>query len=206
MSQMNRIQAMPCIDEALNAKAPSWKALIHVDRRSIAVRLRWLALGGVLAFGLGLAGCKPNAESQDLGAGITGYNFTNGGVQEFYVQDMRGSNLPPYGGGGATSCCVKLPRQWTPDLKVKVDWTIGHYTAPWEKRKSMTIAEETACCWTERTLSKVVPIQRYGDGGEGLQVFFLPHDELEVWVFNAGPQNSEHPSQRGYPKKPADVE
>ena len=121
--------------------------------------LRWLLLGTALVLGLSLSACKPGEppKPKGYGASITGYNFTNEGVQEFYVQDMRGSNLPPYGGGGATSCCVRLPEQWTPDLTVTVDWTIGDYTLPWEQRKNMTIEEERACCWRQRTLRKVVP-------------------------------------------------
>jgi hypothetical protein len=88
----------------------------------------------------------------------------------------------------------------TPHLKVTVDWTIGHYTEPWEKRKHMTVAEESDCCWTQRTLSKTVPVERYGEKGGRLQVFFLPDDEVQVWVYDAGPQNPEHPSGRGYPR------
>jgi len=133
---------------------------------------------------------------------VSGYNFTSEGVQVFYVNGQWGSNLAPYVGGGVV-CCVRLPMKWTPDLKVKVDWTIGHYTRPWEQRKDMSIEQERACCWTQRTLSKVVPIQPYGAEGGGLQVFFLPDDELEIWVFDAGPQNPQHPSGRGYPRRPA---
>ena len=175
---------------------------------SITNLIRWLALGCVLALGLALAGCEPPAPRtpQPMAVGITGYNFTNEGVQEYYVNDSRGSNLPPYGGGGATSCCVRLPGQWTPGLTVKVDWTIGHYTQPWEIRKNMTIEQEEACCWTQRTLSKTVPVERYGDEGGGVQVFFLPDDDIKVWVSDYDLGFPGHPSGMAYPKKPASAQ
>lgn len=169
---------------------------------------RSIALACALALGLMLTGCGPPAphKPQDLVAGITGYNFTKEGVQEYYVNGSRGSNLPPYGGGGSTSCCVRLPEQWTPELTVKVSWTIGHYTQPWEKRKHMTVEQESVCCWAERTLNKTVPVERYGKEGGRLQVFFLPDDEIKVWVHNAGLLNPGHPSHMGYPKRPAEAE
>ncbi|WP_244917609.1 DUF3304 domain-containing protein [Pseudacidovorax intermedius] len=175
-------------------------------RMAIEVRVRRLiATAWVLATVGLLTGCQslvPQARTE-YSAGITGYNFTSEGVQSFYVQGMRGSNLPPYGGGGATSCCVQLPWQWTPDLKVKVDWTIGHYTRPWEQRKDMSIEQERACCWTQRTLSKVVPIQPYEAEGGRLQVLFLPNDEIEVWVSMWALGAPQHPSRRTYPTRPS---
>jgi hypothetical protein len=175
----------------LRQRFPRWRSLL-------AISLALLLIGA-------LSACKPAAQAPPgppppMNVGITGYNFTNEGVQEYYVDGSRGSNLPPLGGGGKTSCCVSLPDRWTPHLKVTVDWTIGHYTEPWEKRKHMTVAEESDCCWTQRTLSKTVPVERYGEKGGRLQVFFLPDDEVQVWVYDAGPQNPEHPSGRGYPR------
>ena len=49
-------------------------------------------------------------------------------------------------------------------------------------------------------------MERYGEEGGRLQVFFLPNDEIKVWIFDAGPQNPGHPSHMGYPKKPAGTE
>jgi hypothetical protein len=176
------------------------RALRHLPKAILAMLMALLLVGA-------LSACKPAAQAPPgppppMNVGITGYNFTNEGVQEYYVDGSRGSNLPPLGGGGKTSCCVSLPDRWTPHLKVTVDWTIGHYTEPWEKRKHMTVAEESDCCWTQRTLSKTVRVERYGEKGGRLQVFFLPNDEVQVWVYDAGPQNPEHPSGRGYPRNP----
>jgi hypothetical protein len=170
--------------------------------------VRWLALACALFMGLALTGCNPPAPrvAPAMAVGITGYNFTNEGVQEFYVNGNYASNLPPYGGGGGVSCCVSLPGQWTPGLTVKVDWTMGHWTTLYETRKHLTIAEQIKCCSIERTLSKTVPVERYGEEGGNVQVFFLPNDEIKVWVYDAGPQNPNHPSHMGYPKNPAKAE
>jgi hypothetical protein len=174
---------------------------------SIPTFVRWLTVCCALALGLVLAGCEPPAPrvAKDMAVGITGYNFTNEGVQEYYVNDRRGSNLPPYGGGGKTSCCVTLPGQWTPGLTVKVDWTMGHWTTPYETRKHLTIAEQIKCCSIERTLSKTVPVERYDEDGR-LQVFFLPNDEIKVWVSNLGLGHERHPSGMAYPKNPVSAE
>ena len=171
-------------------------------RQGGAVRLcRWLAMCILLAAGLGLAACKPTA-AKPMTVGITGYNFTAEGVQEYYVNGMRGSNLPPYGGGGSTSCCVSLPGKWTPELTVKVSWTMGRWTTPYESRKHLSVDEQIKCCSAERTLSKVVPVEPYDEKGGRLQVFFLAKDEMQIWVSEMGLLSPEHPSRMGYPKKP----
>ena len=55
-----------------------------------------------------------------------------------------------------------------------------------------------------RALSKTVPIEPYeADKMGSLQVFFLPDDQIKVWVYLAGPQNPGHPSRMGYPEPPA---
>lgn len=170
--------------------------------RGIGIRLlyRWLGASVMLAVALGLAACEASV-AKPMTVGITGYTFTSEGVQEYYVNGVRGSNLPPYGGGGSTSCCVSLPAKWTPELTVKVSWTMGHWTTPYESRKHLSVDEQIKCCSAERTLSKVVPVERY-EVAALVQVFFLPQDEIKVWVYDPGPQNPSHPSHMGYPKKP----
>jgi hypothetical protein len=167
--------------------------------------MRWLLRTAVVCLLLaGTLGCKPDSPKtpEPMILGITGYNYTDEGVQEYYVNDKRGSNLPAYGGGGSLSCCVSLPVQWNHELSVEVSWITGHWTVPIEKIQAMSTKEAIECCLDRRALSKTVSIEPYGKEGGDVQVFFLPNDELQVWVYDAGPQNPGHPSHRGYPKKP----
>jgi hypothetical protein len=165
---------------------------------------RWLQLAGASVLLALASACKPaeKAEPASYASGITGYNFTSEGVQAFYVNGQWGSNLPPYGGGGGTTCCINLPKHWRPGLVVKIDWTIGHYTLTSPQTASMTTEEIRACCWSQRALSTTVPIERYGTEGGALQVFFLPNDEINVWVSDYDLGHEQHPSGMAYPKNP----
>ena len=154
-----------------------------------------------LIFLMCVSACKPDAP-ESYTVGITGYNFTTEGVQYFYVNEQWGSNISPYGGGGGTTCCIILPAKWRPGLVVKIDWKIGHYNLPWSKLDLIPIDEISACCWVARTLSKTVPVEPYSDVGGNFQVFFLPNDEVKVWVHTGGPDSPNHPSGMSYPKDP----
>ena len=176
----------------------------------LSALLRWLAALAVACWVL--TGCQsvtstasPSQpqKAKSFASGITGYNFTNEGVQYYVVDGNYGSNLPPYGGGGKTSCCMRLPGQWQPDLTVKVTWITGHWTVPLEKVHAMDIEKAIECCLARRTLSKTVPIERYGPDDDGLQVFFLPGDEIKVYVSRYGLGHEKHPSGMTYPERPA---
>ena len=168
---------------------------------------RWLRHAMALSLLALASACQPAepeepAKPASYAAGITGYNFTSEGVQEFYVNGQWGSNLPMYGGGGGTTCCVNVPKRWRPGLVAKIDWTTGHWTVPSKEILAMDIQEAIRCCLARRTLSKTVPIERYDPEGGGLQVFFLPNDEIKVWVSNYDLGHEKHPSGMAYPKNP----
>jgi hypothetical protein len=182
-----------------------------IENRTSSARhwLRCLAIALLVCLSACKPAQKPTAQEtlQQMNASgssavsMVGYNYTDEGVQEFYVNDSRVSNLPPHGGGGADSCCALLPNKWHEGMTVKVDWTIGHYTVPWEQRKNMSVEDERKCCWSARTLQQTVPVQRYEESST-LQVFFLPDDKLEVWVSDYDLGHPDHPSGRKYPVNP----
>jgi len=168
---------------------------------------RWLRHAMALSLLPLASACQPaepeeQSKPASYAAGIAGYNFTSEGVQEFYVNGQWGSNLPMYGGGGGTTCCVNVPKHWRPGLVAKIDWTMGDWTRPWSEIKLMTPEERRACCWRRRTLSKTVPIEHYDPEGGRLQVFFLPNDEIKIWVSNYMLGHERHPSGMADPKNP----
>lgn len=169
--------------------------------------LSWLLCAALLT----LAGCSP-AETPDpppppldpngkTGVSMRGYNFTAEGVESFSVNGARVSNLPDYGGGGADTCCAMLPNRWHEGMTVRVDWTTSIWTTPYEPREHMSIDDQLKCCVRRRTLSREVSVQRY-ERPATLQVFFLPDDEVEVWVTDFDLGHPQHPSGREYPTKP----
>ena len=169
-------------------------------------RLPMFGRAGVIAQLLALAllvmltACGPDPHEK-VAVSITGINYTYESVEEFYVNGAWAGNLPAYGGGGKTVCCVMLPRTWTAGLQAEVTRTIGHFTRPYAEFKDRPVSEWRACCWTERTLTQTVPVQKY-DRPAKVQVFFLPDDKVEIWVFDATPPNPNHPSGRPYPVDP----
>ena len=58
----------------------------------------------------------------------------------------------------------------------------------------MDIYEAIRCCMTERTRTKTIPIEPSSDLGVNFQMFFLPHDEVKVWVHTGRPDSANHPT------------
>ena len=50
--------------------------------------------------------------------------------------------------------------------------------------------------WPKKTLKKTVPIEPYS-APDTVQVFFLPHDEIKIYVSDMAPWHPEHPSKLG---------
>ena len=195
------VESLPAVAGVRSSRVLMNKARACLQRLA-ALAITSLVLTGCQSFGAATTP-PPQPTQKTFSSGITGYNFTDEGVQRYFVDDNYGSNLRPYGGGGSTSCCMRLPTQWHPELAVTVQWTIGHWTTPYATRKHLSVREQTECCWTQRTLSKTVPIERYEEGGR-LQVFFLPDDEIKVYVSDMLLGHEDHPSGMAYPKRPAD--
>lgn len=134
---------------------------------------------------------------------ISGFNYSSEGIQEYYVNGAWGGGIS-IGGGYGTVCCVNLPERWSPDLKVTIGW-----------RRSdcgQRGPENTRCPplpldfqmgqkppeWKYRTLKKEVLIEPF-DKGDTVQVFFLPDDEVKVYVTAFDPEHKDHPAKLGRP-------
>ncbi|HPR06957.1 MAG TPA: DUF3304 domain-containing protein [Denitromonas sp.] len=129
----------------------------------------------------------PNIAASSLAA----YNFSAEGIQEFYVDGAWGSNVG-IGSGGSSVCCVMIPSKWHGGLQVTVEWRRSDCGVP----KSSECTLENVGNWPKKTLKKTVPIEPYDEPDE-TQVFFLPHDEIRVYVTKYTARSAHHPAHLG---------
>ena len=106
-------------------------------------------------------------------ASIAPVNHTGYYLYEFYVNGAMGPHTERYGFTVPGICCVQVPREWRPDLKVTVKWnmTVNH-KASWK--------------------TKVVPVEQYTEPGS-IYVHFFPNDEIRVVLSNLDPNHENHP-------------
>lgn len=154
----------------------------------------WLSCGAICA--LLLVGCSP-AKPKMLAAPVTGYNHTSAAINSFSVNGAGGSNIGPHQGGGNQSCCGLLPAQWRPGLTAEVEWEKDadpYSSSNWsEKRDSEAWhakMREEVKTWTHHRA--VVEIPRY-EKSCGLQVHFLPCDQVQVNTTCLTPQHPDYP-------------
>ena len=139
-------------------------------------------LATALALGLlaGLAACS--WEEDQASPGITGYNHTtNRSIYNFTVNGRLGAGMGPMEGGGATSCCVAIPRTWHPGLKVKVAWEYQNFRdvpAPQPERREAEVD---------------VPQYSPSDIGR-LAVHFFPDHKVRVLVTMLSIQHPDYPA------------
>ncbi|WP_449104517.1 DUF3304 domain-containing protein [Pseudomonas mohnii] len=131
-----------------------------------------------------LAGCSPGTP-KFLAGNLNGVNHTSAAINYFSVNGYGGRNISPFGYGGG-ACCVMLPSQWSPGLKMKVEWETDptpelagsfpgfhdkeKYTA-WEKMVKANFRKHTA----------IVELPPYETEGLcSLEVHFLPCNQVKV--------------------------
>ncbi|WP_109391952.1 DUF3304 domain-containing protein [Proteus cibi] len=137
----------------------------------------------ILAYSFFLSGCanasawgtKP--ENSILGAGLQGYNHTQYSITAFSINEG-------YGSIGGTVCCVMIPEKWRPNLIAHIQWEkldkskispapdfdqVEAYNR-WEKELDRYTTYHEA--W--------VPIPQYDKEVCGVDVHFLPCDEVKI--------------------------
>ena len=163
---------------ALMQRAAAISSRIRCDVLSLS---RSIGLLAALCLLLGLSACtgqKGDAASDKLTVDLTGYNHTDYGFQ-FGVQigetEMTGPPLGPHNGGGSRTCCLIVPRQYKPGMKVTVEWPAKDIKQPNHKRE--------------------VEIPPY-DGSKGatrLAVHIFQDDHVEVYVTYLGLGHPDYP-------------
>ncbi|WP_207266382.1 DUF3304 domain-containing protein [Pseudomonas sp. GW101-3H06] len=142
------------------------------------LRQRW-AVGGLLLL---LAGCSPGTPKY-LAGDLNGVNHTSAAINYFMVNGYGGPNISPYGYGGGF-CCVSLPSQWSPGLKLKVEWETD--PAPYEKIKRKPDGfnfDEAALAKHEANYGRhtaIVELPPYEDELCALEVHFLPCHRVKL--------------------------
>lgn len=160
----------------------------HLARQTLLV--------GLLAFAL--TGCDVATRNEQDDAfspsGLSAYNYSNEGIQEFHLDGTWGSNVGVGAGGGAV-CCVSVPKKWRPRLTVTLEWRRSDCGIP----RSPQCTIENAGKWPKKSFKKTIPIEPYEVPGR-VQVMFLPDDDVKIYVRDEDPWADEHPSHLGAPR------
>jgi hypothetical protein len=141
-------------------------------------RQRW-AVGGLLLL---LAGCSPGTPKY-LAGDLNGVNHTSAAINRFSVNGYGGRNISPFGYGGGV-CCAMLPSQWSPGLKLKVEWETD--PNPYEKIKRKPDGfnfDEAALAKHEANYGRhtaIVELPPYEDRLCSLEVHFLPCHQIKL--------------------------
>ena len=125
---------------------------------------------------------KSAAKPEPAVASLSGYNHTADYIHQYYVDGQGGGNVYADEGGGSFVCCIAYPDQWREGLSAKVRWT----TSSSDPSATGADAQET---WHQ----KVVPIDRYTEGGTRLNVHFLPQGEVRLIITSQGAGASGYP-------------
>ena len=144
----------------------------------------------LLLLAVGLTGCeeKPKVAERAY-VKMTGYNYTEDYIHEFYIDGAWGGNVRAYGGGGGFVCCLGVPEEWRTGLTATVRWSTS-------ASRNKPYTGET---WHE----ELVSIEPYGIAGSILHVHFLPDNKVRLIVSHIGPRTPNYPGPPP-PVKPAD--
>ena len=129
-----------------------------------------------------LAGCSPGTP-KFLAGNLNAVNHTSAAINYFSVNGYGGGNASPFGYGGG-ACCVMLPSQWSPGLKMKVEWETDPDPYAKIKRKPDGFNfDEAALAKHEANYGRhiaIVELPPYEDRLCSLEVHFLPCNQVKV--------------------------
>ncbi|WP_439412449.1 DUF3304 domain-containing protein [Enterobacter ludwigii] len=141
----------------------------------------------VLFFVFSVSGCAKG--SNDYNAGdLSGINHTQQGINYFTVNGYRA-------GLTGNSCCIMLPRKWTPGLKAHVEWEVDPNTAPpfpgyKDRNKFNAWKKQTEASFQKH--SAIVDIPKYTETC-GMTVHFLPCNQVKVTTSCVGYGTPDYP-------------
>ena len=140
-----------------------------------------------------ILGCSPDDKPKEniayVGANLLGYNHVaDTNINWFSVNGYRGRT-------GGFTCCIMLPEIWQPNMQVNIKWEVDpnpfptdlpEYSDP-NYRDYMKKHEANY-----RQYQTTVTIPEYDDSC-GLQVHFLPCQQVKVTATCHGIEHPDHP-------------
>jgi hypothetical protein len=129
-------------------------------------------------------------EEASIGVGLTGIQHmgTSYKIDEFNVNGIDGGNVGWEGGGGSSSCCVRLPRKWRPGLTVMVRWAVGDWS---KANRRQTATGDYTSVSSGGMYRAVIPVEKYADADD-IYVHFFAGGKARVVSSSFG-RGNHHP-------------
>ncbi len=130
-----------------------------------------------------------------VGAGTSALNYTPWYIHSFGIEGPEGTGIggggPNVGpahedgrpsGGGAESCCTRVPAVWQPELRLTVRWFV-------EKK----LDGKTPGCWYK---AENVRLAKYGEVMGSIWAIFLPGDRVRIMVSDGNLEGGNNANNR----------
>ncbi|WP_431478986.1 DUF3304 domain-containing protein [Massilia eburnea] len=128
-----------------------------------------------VAFLFLLASC----EERTVGAAVVGFNHTKDkSIYMFAVNGAPGPNVDPESGGGKSMCCISLPAEWRPGMRVKIWWQYSRKNQGDPQPPSKQVE---------------LDVPQYGRRVGDIHVHFYDQDQVKVVVSNCQPGHPFYP-------------
>ena len=161
----------------------------------------------ILAIAMATAGCTRednglSPEGKDaVAVSAVGHLGSNVGISEYYINKGYFGNVPGWGGGGKSSCCVLVPSKITKPVVIRVRWKTCD-TSHIKFENGIAVDPNASCKEDEHEAD--VPVNFADEAGSTLYVHFLPGDRVEAWVSTYFPEGRSYPGP-AYPRGPASL-
>ena len=111
------------------------------------------------------------------------YNITG-----FFMNDKYYGTVGRGVGGGGTDCCIGIPKNWRPNMKIVVRWTVSIWNENLQRNASGTYDFPKLV----GVYSASVPVEKYENPGT-LYVHFFPGGKARIVSSEFGALSPKHP-------------
>jgi hypothetical protein len=143
-----------------------------------------------------MGGCASLGAEKTVGAYVDAINYNHNRTYRFTLYDLSTEDEDPVSGGGvdllasggSVNCCIALPKQWRPGLKVRLVWRESNHTWVYE---GGTYTVQRGLIGDH---NQEFEIPRYTRPGN-LYITFLPKGEVELVVSEVGLASKDWPGR-----------